>query len=106
MIAYSETRPETLISFGGKYHFNYNIEEISKYDVTLEKTIQQFKYNFVEVADISRSSLIDAIITGKYSYSSQIGKAALVDCPEKEEYLSFVNNVKGIVNSFLQNNTE
>jgi len=40
-------------------------------------TIQEWKYEYVNVPDKSRGTLIDALITARYSYAAQLGKLAL-----------------------------
>lgn len=38
---------------------------------------EQYEYDCVEVAELDRGVLIDALITARYSYAAQLGKLAL-----------------------------
>lgn len=54
---------------------------IFRYNITLVPAVddipEQYEYDFVEVADLDRGVLIDAVITARYSYAAQLGKLAL-----------------------------
>lgn len=101
MIAYSDEKPETFVLIGGKYHFNYNISEETVNDEFANKVKTQFKFDFVVVDNIDRRTLIDVVITDTYSYSRQIGKAALPPGRERDEYYSFVESAKRLVDEAL-----
>lgn len=73
MVGYTENNPEEIVRSGGGWEFRYNIREIP---ATVEHPVT-YQYDYVEVPDVDRSIIIDALITAKYSYSSQIGKLAL-----------------------------
>ena len=73
MVGYSAVAPDAFVECNGKWQFRYNITEIA----ATKDTPEIWQYDFVEVPDLDRSRLIDALITARYSYASQLGKLAL-----------------------------
>lgn len=73
MDGYSAVAPEEFVQCDGKWQFRYNITAIA----ATKDTPESWQYDFVEIQDLDRSILIDALITAKYSYASQLGKLAL-----------------------------
>lgn len=73
MVGYSNGAPEEFVRVGGGWQFRYNIAAVP---ASVERDAG-YSYEFVEVADLDRGMLIDAMITAKYSYASQLGKLAL-----------------------------
>jgi len=73
MVGYSAVAPEEFVQCEGKWQFRYNITEIA----ATKDTPEIWQYDFVEVQDLDRSGLIDALITARYGYASQLGKLAL-----------------------------
>lgn len=73
MLGYSNVAPEEFVRVGGVWQFRYNISEVA----ASGERDAGYLYEFVEVADLDRGMLIDAMITAQYSYASQLGKLAL-----------------------------
>jgi len=73
MVGYSNGAPEEFVRVGGGWQFRYNIAEVP---ASVERDAG-YSFEFVEVAELDRGMLIDAMITAKYSYASQLGKLAL-----------------------------
>lgn len=106
--AQSDTRPPDMLKSGGKIHVNYNIVEGTIEDERGTRTI--FSYDYVVVGDVDRSTLINAMISDRYSKSAEfalinnrsLGKPE--DVSEYDEYQAFRTNVKSIVDS-IQHDT-
>jgi hypothetical protein len=73
MAGYSAVDPDEFVQCDGKWQFRYNITGIA----ATKDSPASWQYDFVEVQDLDRSVLIDALITARYSYASQLGKLAL-----------------------------
>lgn len=73
MVGYTENKPEEFVRSGGGWQYRYNIQEVP---ATNDRPVT-YQYDYVEVQSIDRSTIIDALITAKYSYASQLGKLAL-----------------------------
>ncbi len=75
MKGYSSQQPETIVPHNGGYQFRFNIEQVEK--IVDGETVREYEYDYVNVQDINRGTLIDALITERHDYSSQLGKLAL-----------------------------
>lgn len=73
MIGNSAIRPDEFVACDGGWQFRYNIiEQVETADHPV-----QWCYDYVWVGVVDRQVLIDALITDRYTYASQIGKLAL-----------------------------
>jgi hypothetical protein len=75
MKGYSTQQPDAIVPHNGGYQFRFNIEQVEK--IVDGETVQEYEYDYVNVQDINRGTLIDALITERHDYSSQLGKLAL-----------------------------
>lgn len=100
MIGYSSQAPEQIVQHDGGYQFRYNIEQIER-NVD-EEPVMEWQYDYVNVTTMDRSTLIDALITSKYSYPAQLGKLALDrESAEWSAYEAFRESVYTLVDSAL-----
>jgi hypothetical protein len=98
LTGYSTGRPDTFITVGDKIHFVYNVERQAK----TEDRAALYAYEFVEVSSIDRKTLIDALITARYDYPSQLGKLALTrTSTEWQEYNAFRQACYSLVDEAL-----
>ena len=83
---YSDVMPQQIEMVNGMYQFRYNLIAVA----AVEDNPASWQYEYVEVSDLDRKVLIDALITSKYSYASQLGKLALArNSAEWSEYSVF-----------------
>jgi hypothetical protein len=75
MKGYSAQMPEQIVQHDGGYQFRFNIEQVEK--VVDGEAVQEYQYDYVNVPNIDRGTLIDAMITERHDYASQLGKLAL-----------------------------
>ena len=101
MVGYSDTFPEMFVQTGNVWQFRYNIQEVEKPSELEGEPQKQYEYDFVEVTAIDRGKLIDALVTARFDYPAQIGKAASTDEAERAEYAVFVQSCKNIVDTAL-----
>lgn len=88
MTGYSAIEPAQIVPHNGGYQLRYNIEQITR-EVDGE-TVTEWQFEYVNVPDLDRATLIDALITARYSHTSQLGKLALDrDSDEWAEYAAF-----------------
>lgn len=73
MVGYSKEKPEEFVPSDGGWQFRYNIADV----VAGEEKDAGYGYEYVTVPFVDWPTLIDALITEKYSYASQLGKLAL-----------------------------
>lgn len=73
MVGYSKDRPEEIVPCEGGWQFRYNITELA----ASESQDSGYSYDYVMVPAVDRATLIDALITEKFSYAAQLGKLAL-----------------------------
>ena len=73
MVGHSTIDPEEFVLCDGKWQFRYNITHTE----ATGDAPESWQYEYVLVDDLDRGGLIDALITAKYSYASQLGKLAL-----------------------------
>jgi hypothetical protein len=93
MKANSETMPVAFIKSKGKTFFNFNIVESQKTDEAGTRTV--FNYEYIEVENKNRDSLIRAIMRDKYTVDDEIallnnkfrGKAK--DITDYDDYQAF-----------------
>jgi hypothetical protein len=71
----STQQPDTIVPHNGGYQVRFNIEQVEK--IVDGETVQGYEYDYVNVPDINKGTLIDALITERYDYPSQLGKLAL-----------------------------
>lgn len=65
-------------------------------------TVAEWRYEYVDAPNKERGTLIDALITAKHSYSSQIGKLALDRTSEEwQEYDAFRQQCYDIANQAM-----
>lgn len=104
MIGESDLRPSVFVEHNDGWQFRYNIRLIpvtnGSEGIVMGKP-EHYEYEYVNVARKDRSTLIDAIISKRYSISAQIGKSSLPDCAEKQVYLTFVDTCKSIIDLAL-----
>lgn len=88
MIGYSSQAPEQIVQHDGGYQIRYNIEQIAR-EMDGE-AVTEWQFSYVNVPNLDRGTLIDALITARYSHTSQLGKLALDrDSDEWAEYAAF-----------------
>lgn len=100
MKGYSSQQPDTIVPHNGGYQFRFNIEQVEK--IVDGETVQGYEYDYVNVPDINRGTLIDALITERHDYPSQLGKLAL-DRTSQEwlDYQAFRESVYAMVDNLL-----
>jgi hypothetical protein len=103
MIAQSDQVPERFVRSGGKTQFNYNIRQVTVEDLE-GITRMSYEYDYVEIeGEVTRSKLIDAVISAKYSKDAEIAMINnfLInkDVDEYKAYQSFRAEVKKIVDT-------
>jgi len=64
----------------------YNVQQVER-TVYGEDPVTEWQFDYINVPSLDRGVLIDALITEKYSYASQIGKLALDRT--SEEWLAY-----------------
>lgn len=82
----SSTPPAQVVQSKGGHQFRTNIEEVERL-VEGEPPVVEWQYDYVNVPDLNRQTLVDALITDKFSYASQLGKLALDR--ESQEWLDY-----------------
>lgn len=103
----SDIQPERFVETQGKFQFRYNMKLIEGDDTESDSDVMidsrsHWEYDFVNIQDKSRGTIINAVITDRYSYDRQIGKAALAsDDPESIAYREYVQSVKDLVDIAL-----
>jgi|GEM_PF-1421295 len=100
MKGYSAIYPETLIRHEGGYQFRYNIVEAPR-EID-GQPVPEYQFDYVNAPAADRDTLIDALITSRYSYPSQLGKLAL-DRTSQEwlDYDAFRQGCYAIVDAAL-----
>lgn len=85
----------------GGYQFRYNAQEIER-EMEDGQTVTEWQYEYVNVHNKTIGSLIDALITERYSYSSQLGKLACDRASEEwQEYEAFRQQCYAIASDAL-----
>lgn len=104
----SDIQPETFVSTLGLIQFRYNITETVRTDMNEEERTE-FQYDYVNVPDKERTTLISALVSDKYSAAAEI---ALVNnellhsgTVEYAEYQLYRSTVKSVVDNALGNTT-
>ncbi len=73
MQGFSDAKPIVVENVNGRHQFRYNITEVP----AVEDKVAGWRYDYLEVDQLDCKVIIDAMITQKYSYASQLGKLAL-----------------------------
>ena len=100
MKAQSDIKPEIFTKSRKKLFFNFNIEEVMIENE--EESHITFEYDYVEIINKKRSTLIKALMRNSYALEDEI---ALINnnaegkTIEYKKYLIFRNNVKMVVNN-------
>ena len=105
MKANANHKPEQFIKSHGKLFYNYNIIQSREVDeVTGEKRIS-FDYEYIEVADKTKASIVSAIMRDKYTVSEEIAlinnkfRGEVKDLAEYNDYQVERAKVKDTVNT-------
>lgn len=105
MKAQSDTRPNKFIKSRGKIQFNFNIVEETVEDE--HGTRHVFNYDYVEIENTERNTLIDAVISNKYSKADEIAfinnkfRSKPDDIIKYNNYNDYRTEVKQIVDDLL-----
>lgn len=105
MKAQSDTKPDKFIKSRGKIQFNFNIVE--KLVEDKYKTRSVFEYDYVEVENTEKNTLINAVISNKYSKADEIAfinnkfRGEQGDIIEYNDYNNYRTEVKQIVDDLL-----
>lgn len=97
-------KPERFTMSHGKLFYNYNITQLMEIDGFTGEKRTSFNYEYVEVPDKTKASIINAIMRDKYTVSDEIafinnkfrGKAK--DLADYDDYQAERVKVKNIVN--------
>lgn len=100
----SDTYPDRFKRRNGKTHFRYNIESVEKQD--MEETRQSYDYDYIVIeGEITRSKLIDGIISDKYTKDAEIAlinnEIASPGTQEYADYQALRTHAKEIANEVL-----
>ena len=74
MVGCSAIAPDRFVACDGGWQFRYNITEQA---AETADHPAQWCYDYVWVSVVDRRGLIDALITDRYTYASQLGKLVL-----------------------------
>jgi len=105
MKAQSDTKPDKFIKSRGKIQFNFNIIEKLVEDEYQTRNI--FEYDYVEIENTERNTLINAVISNKYSKADEIAfinnkfRGKSEDIIEYNEYNNYRAEAKQIVDDLL-----
>jgi hypothetical protein len=103
MKAQADNRPETTVKSNGKIQYNFNIKAVEKVDELKGTTHTVFEYEYVEVENTDRNTLVRAMMKDKYSIEDEL---ALINNKfkgdpngniEYEDYQTYRQNVKLLV---------
>jgi len=101
MVGYSSSVPEQWVEKQGGFQFRYNIEEIER-EMEDGQTVTEWQYEYVDVQNKERGTLIDALITERYPHNSQLGKLACDRASEEwQEYEAFRQQCYAIASEAL-----
>lgn len=98
----SDTYPDKFIKRNGKIQFRFNIKLVEKQDMNGVR--ESYDYDYVVISEeVTRSKMIDAIISDRYSKDAEIAlinnEIATPGTAEYTEYQAFRTLVKEIVDA-------
>lgn len=89
MTGYSAQLPAAIAKTNGGYQVRYNIQQVERV-ADASEIVLEWQFDYINVPDLDRGTIIDALITDRFSYASQLGKLAIDrDSQEWQEYQAF-----------------
>jgi len=105
MRANANYKPEQFTKSHGKLFYNYNIIQSMEVDEETGEKRTSFNYEYVEVVDKTKASIINAIMRDKYTVNDEIAfinnkfRGETKDLIDYDDYQAERVKVKNIVNT-------